>query len=160
MAADQGAERGERLASDRVFGALGGLLLVLGLVFMVRSFLPGGSDTGAGPAAAGNIPTLRILSPAPGAEVAQPMEVEFDAGVELVLGPAGWTAEGRHLHLFAGGTELMATATELQPAGGTRYRWRLPRVAGDTTTLRLAWSDERHRTMDAGASAPVPIRLR
>lgn len=159
MAAEQGTDGGERLVSDRVFGVVGGIFLLLGLVFLVRSFLPGGSDTGAGPAAK-EVPALRILSPAPGAEVPQPLAVEFDAGAPLVLGPTGWTADGRHLHLFAGGTELMATATELQPLGGTRYRWSLQRLPGDTTTLRLAWSDERHRTIPQGASAPVPVRLR
>lgn len=159
MAAEQGSETAERLASDRVFGVIGGLLLLLGLVFTVRSFLPGGSDTGARPAAA-TVPALAIVSPAAGAEVVQPLVVELDAGTKLVLGPTGWTADGRHLHLFAGGTEVMATATELQPAGGTRYRWTLARLPGDTTTLRLAWSDERHRTIEQGASAPVPVRLR
>lgn len=159
MATEQGADRGEGLVSDRVFGVIGGILLLLGVVFLVRSFLPGGSDTGAGPAA-GAIPTLSILSPAAGAQVAQPMVVEFDAGAPLELGPTGWTADGRHLHLFAGGTELMATSTEIEPLGGTRYRWRLQRLAGDTTTLRLAWSDERHRTLSQGASAAVPVRLR
>lgn len=158
MALEQAAERGERLVSDRVFGAVGGILVLLGLVYLVRSFLPGGSDTGAGPS--GGIPTLAILSPAPGAEVAQPVTVELDAGTELVLGPTGWTADGRHLHLFAGGTEVMATATGLRPAGGTRYRWTLQRLPGGGTTLRLAWSDERHRTLQEGASRAVPVRLR
>lgn len=158
MATEQAAGRGEGLVSDRVFGVVGGILLLLGLVFLVRSFLPGGSDTGAGPVA--GIPTLAILSPAPGAQVAQPMAIEFDAGAPLELGPTGWTADGRHLHLFAGGTELMATSTEIEPLGGTRYRWRLQRLAADTTTLRLAWSDERHRTLSEGASAAVPVLLR
>lgn len=159
MAAEQGTERGERLVSDRVFGVIGGVLLLLGLVFLVRSLLPGGSDTGAGPAKA-SIPTLTILSPRPGATVVQPMVLELDAGTELTLGSTGWTAGGRHLHLFAGGTEVMATVTELQPTEGTRYRWMLPRLHGDTATLRLAWSDERHRTIPDGASAPVHVRLR
>jgi hypothetical protein len=159
MAPERETDGGERLVSDRVFGAIGGIFLLLGLVFLVRSFLPGGSDTGAGPAAAA-VPALRILSPAPGAEAAQPLAVEFDAGAQLTLGPTGWTADGRHLHLFAGGTELMATATEIQPLGGTRYRWTLVPLPGDSTTLRLAWSDERHRTIPEGASAPVPVRLR
>lgn len=153
------AEQGERLASDRVFGVVGGVLLLLGLVFLVRSFGEGGSDTGARPAAAA-VPTLSILSPAPGAELAQPAAVELDAGTALVAGPTGWTAEGRHLHLFAGGTELMATTAEMRHLGGTRYRWALPRLPAGETTLRLAWSDERHRTLPEGASAPVPVRLR
>jgi hypothetical protein len=159
MAAEQGVERGERLASDRVFGVIGGLLLLLGLVYLVRSFLPGGSDTGAGPVAAA-VPALSIVSPAAGAELAQPAAVELDAGTALVAGPTGWTAEGRHLHLFAGGTELMATAAEMRHLGGTRYRWTLPRLPAGETTLRLAWSDERHRTMAEGASPTIPVRLR
>jgi hypothetical protein len=156
MAAEK-AEGGERLVADRVFAAVGGVLLLLGLVFLVRSFMEGGSDTGV--RAAAPIPTLTILSPAPGAEVPQPAAVELDAGTTLTLGPDGWTAEGRHLHLFAGGTELMAGAAELRHLGGTRYRWSLPRLPVGPTTLRLAWSAESHRTLDEGASPPVPVRL-
>lgn len=154
-----GAEQvsGERLVSDRVFGAVGGVLVLLGLVFLVRSFFPGGSDTGARAAA---VPTLAILRPAPGAEVPQPATVEFDAGARLVLGPTGWAADGRHLHLFAGETELMAAADDLRHLGGTRYRWTLPRLSAGETTLRMGWSDERHRNLAEGASAPVPVRLR
>lgn len=157
MAAEQGVAGGERLVADRVFGVIGGILLLLGLVFLVRSFGEGGSDTGAPPAV---VPALAIVAPAAGAELPQPAAVDFDAGAELVLGPTGWTADGRHLHLFAGGTELMATATEIRPLGGTRYRWTLPRLPAGQTALRLAWSDERHRTLAEGASATVAVRLR
>ncbi|HEX6037832.1 hypothetical protein [Longimicrobium sp.] len=157
MAAEQVA--GERLVSDRIFGAVGVVLVLLGLFFWVRSFAEGGSDTGAGPAAAA-VPTLSIVSPAAGAEVAQPAVVEFDAGAPLTLGPTGWTAAGRHLHLFVGGTELMAASTELRPVSGTRYRWTLPALPAGETTLRLAWSDENHRTIPDGASTPVTVRLR
>ena len=159
MAAEQGTDGGERLVSDRVFGWIGGGLLLLGLFFLVRSFLPGGSDTGAGPGA-GGIPALRILSPAPGDTVDQPVVVEFDAGARLEPGPTGWTADGRHLHLFAGQAEMMATSAEIERAGGTRYRWRMQRLPHGATTLRLAWSDERHRTIEPGASPPVPVQLR
>lgn len=157
MAEEREAAAGERLVSDRVFGAIGGVLLLLGLVFLVRSFGEGGADTGARPA---TVPALRILSPTAGAELAQPAAVELDAGTALVAGPTGWTAEGRHLHLFAGGTELMATAAEIRHLGGTRYRWALPRLPAGETTLRLAWSDERHRTLPEGASDTVSVRLR
>jgi hypothetical protein len=157
MAAEQGVADGERTASDRVFGVIGGMLLLLGLFFLVRSFGEGGSDTGARPA---TVPALSILSPAAGAEVAQPAAVDLDAGAPLVAGPTGWTADGRHLHLFAGGTELMAAAGEIQHLGGTRYRWSLPRLPAGATTLRLTWSDERHRTLAEGASPVVSVRLR
>ncbi|HEU0301264.1 MAG TPA: hypothetical protein VFR37_17500, partial [Longimicrobium sp.] len=126
--------------------------------FLARSFMEGGSDTGA--RAPAPVPALAILSPAPGAQLPQPASVELDAGTELTLGPGGWTADGRHLHLFAGGTELMAGAGELRPLGGTRYRWTLPRLPAGAATLRLAWSAESHRTLEEGASPPVQVQLR
>lgn len=155
MAAEQDA--GERRGSDRVFGVVGTVLVLLGLFFWVKSFAEGGSDTGR---PAPSVPVLAILSPVAGKEVDQPAAVEFDAGSTLTLGPTGWTAEGRHLHLFAGDTELMASAQELRPMGGTRYRWTLPRLPAGETTLRLAWSDASHRTIPDGASRTVPIFLR
>jgi hypothetical protein len=144
--------------TDRVFAVVGGAMLLLAAVFLVRSFLPGGSDTGTPPAAP--VPALAILSPAPGAEVEQPLEVVFDAGTELTLGPAGWEADGRHVHLFAGGTEVMAGATDVARLRGTRYRWTLPRLPAGETSLRLTWSGADHRSMPEGASAEVPVRLR
>lgn len=152
------AERGERAVADRVFGAVGLAMVLLGVFFWIRSFAEGGSDTGVRPAP--TVPTLAILRPATGEAVAQPAAVELDAGSQLVLGPTGWTADGRHLHLFAGDTELMAAATDLRHLGGTRYHWTLPRLPAGETTLRLEWSDERHRAIADGASRTVPVQLR
>ncbi len=160
MAGEQALEPvAERSTVDRVFGIVGAAMLALALVFFVRSLLPGGSDEGASPASA-PVPALAILSPAAGAVLDQPAALEFDAGAPLVLGPTGWAAGGRHVHLFVGGTEVMATAADLRRVSGTRYRWTLPRVATGETTLRLAWSGEDHRTLAEGASAAVAVRLR
>lgn len=150
---------GERGTADRVFGIVGGGLVLLALVFFIRSFTGGAQDTGTR-AGAGPVPALRILSPAPGSSPAQPVAVEVDAGTPLVLGPSGWTANGRHLHLFVGGTELMASATELAPVRGTVYRWTLPVLPAGETTLRLRWSGESHASMEEGASQTVPVTLR
>lgn len=158
MAGEQALEPvGERSTVDRVFGIVGAAMLALALAFFVRSLLPGGSDRGAAPPP---VPALAILSPAPGTVLDQPAAVEFDAGAPLVLGPAGWAADGRHVHLFVGGTEVMATATDVRRVSGTRYRWTLPRVPPGETSLRLAWSGEDHRTLEEGASTAVPVRLR
>jgi hypothetical protein len=148
---------GERPMADRVFGIVGGVMVLLGLVFLVRSFMEGGSDTGSGPASA--VPQIRIVSPAAGAALPQPASVEFDAGAPLVLGPTGWTAAGRHLHLFAGGTELMASATEITAVQGTRYRWALPRLPAGSTTLRMTWSGETHQSIPQGASQTISVTL-
>jgi hypothetical protein len=142
--------------ADRVFGIVGGTMLLLAAFFLVRSFLPGGSDEG--PAA--GAPTLRLLSPAAGAVLEQPAAVDFDAGAPLVLRPAGWAAGELHVHLMAGGTELMAGAGDLAHLGGTRYRWTLPRLPAGETELRLTWSGADHRAVAEGASQPVAVRLR
>ena len=155
MAAEQDA--GERRMADRIFGVVGTALVLLGLFFWVKSFAEGGSDTGRPPPP---VPVLAILRPAPDETLEQPAFVEFDAGSTLVLGPTGWTAEGRHLHLFAGDTELMASAADLRHVGGTRYRWTLPRLQPGPTTLRLAWSDESHRTIPDGTSRTIPVTVR
>ncbi len=155
MAAEQDA--GGQRTADRVFGVVGTVLVLLGIFFWIRSFGEGGSDTGRPPPP---VPVLVILSPARDAMLEQPAFVEFDAGSTLVLGPTGWTADGRHLHLFAGGTELMASAADLRHVGGTRYRWTLPRLKPGPTTLRLAWSDASHRTIPDGVSRSVPVTVR
>ncbi|MBB4639330.1 hypothetical protein [Longimicrobium terrae] len=151
------AAAGAQGRADRVFGIIGGALMLLALVFLVRSFTGGAQDTGTRTAAA---PALRILSPAPGTVADQPLSVELDAGTALTLGPMGWNADGRHLHLFVGGTELMAASTELAPVRGTVYRWTLPRLPAGATTLRLSWSGQDHRTVAEGASQTVPVTLR
>lgn len=156
--ADAGrAADGERLVADRVFGIIGGVAVLLALVFGVRSCLPGGQDTGAGPASA--IPTLVVLSPRPGDTVPQPVVVEFDAGAPLELAADGWQADGRHLHLFADQTELMPAPGDIVGVGGTRYRWTLPRLPAGPATLRMTWSGESHRSLAEGASAPVAVTL-
>ena len=143
------------LAMDRVYGIVAAALAVLALFFLFRG---GSADTGADrPAAA---PALTLLEPREGAEVTLPMAVVFDAGTRLVAGPTGWNAAGRHVHLRAGGAELMAAPGDVQPLGGTRYRWTVPALAGGEQTLQLTWSDEQHRPLAEGASRPVRVRVR
>lgn len=152
----QGTAAGDTRLSDRVYGAIGALALLLALFFLLK----GGSDDGTPPASASNVPALQFVEPAAGAELAQPVAVVFDAGAELAVIDGWWAADGRHVHLTAGGVELMAAAGDVQPLGGTRYRWTLPRLAPGEHVLRLLWSDTAHRPLAEGASAPVSIRVR
>jgi hypothetical protein len=142
--------------TDRVFGAIGSGMLVLAAIFFLRALLQGGAE--AGPAR--GVPELAILSPAPGAVLDQPAELEIDAGATLRPGRAGWATGDLHVHLFVGSTEVMPAATDLVPLAGTRYRWRLPRLPEGETTLRLTWSGPDHRSLEEGASAVVPVTLR
>lgn len=140
--------------ADRVYGILGAALVVLALFFLLR----GEADTGAAPPAA--VPQLNLVEPAEGAEATLPLGVVFDAGVPLVVGPMGWNAGGRHVHLRVGGTELMAGGGDIRPLGGTRYRWTVPSLPRGEQTLQLAWSDEQHRPLAEGASRTVRVRVR
>jgi hypothetical protein len=140
---------------DRVYTIVAAGLAVLALFFLLRG---GPADTGAArPAVA---PAITLVEPREGAEVALPLAVVFDAGTRLTAGPMGWNAAGRHVHLRAGGAELMAPTGDVQPLGGTRYRWTVHALPRGEQTLQLTWSDEQHRPLVEGASRPVRVRVR
>ncbi len=155
QAMDDQAASGDPRKADRVYGIIGAALAVLALFFLLRG---GDADTGA--AAPASVPQLAVQEPRDGAEAALPLAVVFDAGVPLTAGPSGWNAAGRHVHLLVGGTELMAGGNDIQPLGGTRYRWTVAALPRGEQTLRLSWSDEQHRAVAEGASRPVRVRIR
>lgn len=146
--------RPEALWSDRVYGAIGIVAVVLAVVFL---FVGGPKD--GEQAASPGIPTLRLLEPAAGAAVGQPLTLVFDAGIPLTAD--GGNRDGSlHVHVRVGATELMSGPGSLQPLGGTRYRWALPALPPGPHTVRLYWSDDRHRVIEDGVSAPVDVTLR
>jgi hypothetical protein len=146
---------GRRLTTmDRVYGAVGVAAVLLALFFLVRG---GAKDDGSARPAA--VPRLVIVDPAAGAEVEQPVTVTFDAGTELAP-DGGDPRAGRHVHVRAGPSELMAAIGDVKPVSGTRYRWTLPRLPAGTHALQLYWSDARHRPLAEGASDSVVVRLR
>jgi hypothetical protein len=142
--------------SDRVFGAVGALALLLALVFA----LVGGEEDGALEAAPAP-PRIVVIEPRDGAAVAGRVAVVLDAGEELRPAPAGWsTAAGHHLHAEVDGTELMAAPGELRLLEGTRYRWVLPGLPPGAHRIRLRWSDASHRPLPEGGSAPFTVTVR
>lgn len=145
---------GKPLVMDRVYGIVAAALAGLALFFLFRG---GPADTGAERPV---VPAITIVGPREGAEVTLPAAVVFDAGTRLEAGPMGWNAAGRHVHLRAGGAELMAAPGDVQPLGGTRYRWTVPALPGGEQTLQLTWSDAQHRPLAEGASRPVRVRIR
>ena len=148
----ESARREPALLSDRVYGAIGIAAVLLAVVFL---FVGGPKDGESKP----GIPRLRLLEPAAGAALEQPVTVDFDAGTPL--GTDGGNRDGSlHVHVRVGGTELMSGPGSLRPLGGTRYRWTLPPVPAGTHVLRLYWSDDRHRTLPDGASDSVTVTLR
>jgi hypothetical protein len=151
------AEASDTRVADRVYGAVAGAAILLALFF----FVFGDADSGREPVvAAAAVPQITLLSPASGAELDQPVLVEFDAGTVLARRAGGWAAGDLHLHLYAGNTELMPGPGDLQPVSGTRYVWQVPRLPPGERTLRVGWSGLDHRSMAEGASETVTVRLR
>lgn len=142
-----------RSVVDRVYGAIGVVAVLAALGFL----LFGSGEDGGG--ASGAAPALALVSPAAGEVVAQPVAVVFRAPGDLRPGPMGWTDGERHLHLAVDGTELMAGPGDVVRLPDGRYRWTLPSLPAGERTLRLSWSDARHRPLEAGASEPVTVRV-
>jgi hypothetical protein len=151
-----GPKDGGLTTSDRVYGAVGAAALLLALYFLVAG---GPKDTGAAAASAPPPPLRFVEMPAEGAGLAQPLTLTFDAGEPLdTLGSARGGA--LHVHVRVGGLELMTgPGSTVAPVRGTVYRWTLPPLPPGEQTFRLFWSDAAHRAIEAGASAPLTLRL-
>ncbi|HSU17787.1 hypothetical protein [Longimicrobium sp.] len=146
-------DSGGRLSTtDRVYGAVAAIAIVLAVFFLFRG---GGADA----TRVDRAPRITIEDPRPGADVDQPMVVTFNA--RTTLRPDGSDpAAGRHVHARIGATELMPGTADVQPAGGTRYRWTLPRLPAGAANVRLYWSDASHQPIPGAASDSVPVTIR
>jgi hypothetical protein len=153
MTNDGGAAREPRmLTSDKVYGAIAAIAIVLAIYFLVRG---GASDT----TSVDRAPRLTIEDPRPGATLGQPLVVTFNARTELR--PDGSAAAGtRHVHARIGATELMPGSADVRAVDGTTYSWTMPRLPAGPAALRLYWSDASHRPIPGAQSDSVPIIIR
>jgi hypothetical protein len=140
--------------SDRVYGGIAVVAVLLALWFLVR----GGPDDG-GAVAATRPARITIEDPRPGAELDQPVTVIFDARTPLRADGTD-TASSRHVHVDVGGTMLMPGPADVRPVGGTRYQWTLPRLPPGAAWLRAYWSDASHRPIPGATSDSVNVRIR
>ena len=146
-------EAGPRFTtSDRVYGGIALVAVVLALWFLVA----GGPEDGAGPAGP---PRITVIDPRPGAELAQPVTVTFDARTPLRADGTD-TTTNRHVHVDAGGAMLMPGPNDLRPVRGTTYRWTLPSLPTGTIWLRAYWSDASHRPISGPSMDSVQVRIR
>jgi hypothetical protein len=138
--------------TDRIYGAVGAIAIVLAVFFLLR----GGSDAGT---AVSRPPRITIEDPRPGATLDQPVTVLFDARADL--GTDGTDAKGgRHVHADANGFMLMPGPGDVRRVDGGRYQWTLPRRPPGPTTLVVYWSDARHRPIAGATSDSVQVTLR
>jgi hypothetical protein len=151
---DRDAAAPRLTTSDRVYGGIALVAVLLALWFLVRG---GAADGAVG--AATRPPRITIEDPRPGGELDQPVTVTFDARTALTADGTDTTST-RHVHVDVGGTMLMPGAADVRPVRGTTYRWTLPRLPSGAVRIRAYWSDATHRPIPGATSDSVEVRIR
>lgn len=138
--------------SDRVYGGIAIVAVLLAIWFLVR----GGPGDGT---VAGGVPRITILDPGTDAALAQPVTVTFDARTRLQ--PNGTDSSAtRHVHVDAAGAMLMPGSNDIRRVRGTTYRWTLPSLPAGTVWLRAYWSDANHRPIPGPSADSVRVTIR
>ena len=128
-------------------------LLAAGAAVLLIGFLvgpPGSSDVSS-------LPPLRILEPAAGELVRNPVTLTFTTPAHLRLARSGWTAGDLHLHLMLDDRELMPAAADII-AADTTFSWRLPPLPPGTYRVYLTWAGRHHGNL-RGATDTVTLRV-
>jgi hypothetical protein len=139
----RGAARTSAIAG---FLAAGAAVLLIGFL----AGPPGSSDPS-------RLPPLRILDPATGDLVHNPVTVRFSTPAGLRLTPSGWTAADLHLHLMIDDRELMPAAADIA-AADTTFSWRLPLLPPGTYRVYLTWAGRHHGNL-RGDTDTVMLRV-
>ncbi len=149
-----GSESSGSSLRDRVLGIVGGAMLVAALAVLVA-----GAPGDDGQAIAGVPAPLVLVSPVDGDAVSGPVELVFTAsGADLAPNPTGWGAEGFHVHAELDGVERMPAMADIRRTDD-RYAWMLADPPAGEITVRLLWSDSRHRPVPDGASEAVTVTI-
>lgn len=142
--------------ADRILGLLGGAMVLLALVLLVRQCVAPGPEDGAP-----IVPTIRLVE-APAVAPGSGVVVTFSTDAPLEQGLAGWGADTLHLHADLDGRMVMSDAGRVEPLGEGRFRWTLPAAAlpPGRPPLVLYWAGPSHRRVAGGATAPVLLPAR
>jgi hypothetical protein len=100
--------------------------------------------------AAGELPNIRIISPAEGAKVDATIALVLETRADLSRMTVGAQQMGAHLHVSIDSTSLMPTMEDLVRIGKNQYRYvfALP-VEPGKHTVSVYWADAQHKTLDA-----------
>jgi methionine-rich copper-binding protein CopC len=113
-------------------------------------------------AATGGLPPLRIVTPANGATVGNPVVVVVETTADLMkagMGGHGMSDEpARHLHVDIGTRMTMPTARQLTKVGSNRYSIALGRVRAGRQVLRVYWADAHHKPIGGGQIVTVTVK--
>lgn len=113
--------------------------LVAGALILIAGYCVGRRVDSAG----AGMPPLRVLAPAHGDTVRNPVALEFATPARLEPGAAGWMADDMHLHLIVDDVELMPAAADITAADSS-FVWRLPPLEPGSHRLHLTWAGRHH----------------
>jgi hypothetical protein len=147
---------GTQRFADLGLGLLGGVMVVLALAVVLFGDW---TATDGASAPLDDVPTLQLRAAVP-LEGARGLVLRFRSERPLRLTRDGWGVGPLHVHASVDGIEYMPAARDIREVSPGEYEWTLPGVGAGSAEVRLFWSDESHRPMEAGASdvLTVPIR--
>jgi methionine-rich copper-binding protein CopC len=116
------------------------------------------------PAAA--LPPLKVVSPAIGATVTNPIKIVVETPADLAMMTMGAAttvaahAAGpvRHLHIDIDKRMNMPTAKHLTKVGERRYEFNAGTVPAGARVIRVYWSDEHHKPLGTVHTVTVTVK--
>jgi hypothetical protein len=115
--------------------------LTAGAVILGLGFCLGGEGDGRGTTVA----PLRIVDPADGDSLRNPIVLTFRTPATLRLDPSmGWMAHDLHLHAMADTIEIMPAASDITALNDSTWRWRLPPLTSGSRRIHLTWAGRHH----------------
>lgn len=144
------ARRGPPSRTPAIVGFLIGGAVILALGFIGTAF-----DDDAGTDA---VPELRVLGPASGDTVDNPVVLRFTTPADLRLERTGWGAGDLHLHAMADHREIMPGPHDITVEDGA-FAWRLPELQPGAHRVYLTWAGRNHVNL-RGRTDTVSVYVR
>jgi methionine-rich copper-binding protein CopC len=107
------------------------------------------------------LPPLRIVSPANGATVSNPVKIVVETPADLsmmTMGADHGSGPSRHLHIDIDKRMNMPTMKHLTKVGARRYEFNAGTVAAGARAIRVYWSDQHHKPLGAVHTVNVTVK--
>jgi hypothetical protein len=107
------------------------------------------------------LPALKIISPANGATIANPVRVVFETRADLskmTMADGHGGKVGVHLHIEIGQRSHKPRMKDITRVGEHRYRYSLGNVRPGRYVIRVFWADEHHKPIGEVQRVRVTVR--
>jgi hypothetical protein len=147
---DEVARSGPPSRTPAIVGFLIGGAVILALGFVGAAF-DGSGDTD-------DVPALRVIGPAPGDTVENPVAIRFTTPADLRLERTGWGTGELHLHAMADHREIMPGPRDISVYDGV-FSWQLPELRPGEHRVYLTWAGRNHMNL-RGQTDTLVIHVR